>query len=140
VFDVAHNVAGVQSLTAALRALELARPLVALVGVLGDKDWRTMLVPIVEAVDAVVLTLPPTAPPERAWDPDAVLREIASPRAQVVRDFRAALERAHALSGAGAAGTILVTGSFHTVGDALISLRRAPDGVDADLPPPAFAE
>lgn len=139
VFDVAHNVAGVQALTAALAELKLPRPLIALVGVLGDKDWRTMLVPIDRVADAMVLTLPPTAPEDRTWDPDAVLREIVTSHTRVERDFQAALERVHALAAAGP-GTILVTGSFHTVGDALIALGRAPAGFDMDLPPPAFAE
>jgi dihydrofolate synthase/folylpolyglutamate synthase len=139
VFDVAHNVAGVQALAAAMPRLELPRPLVALVGVLGDKDWRTMLVPLHEATDALVLTLPPTAPQDRRWDPDAVLREVAAPRAEVVLDFAEALGRAHALAGQSAQGSVIVTGSFHTVGDALIALGRAPYGADAALPPPPFA-
>ncbi len=139
VFDVAHNVAGAQALAAALPRLELPRPLVGLVGVLGDKDWRTMLVPLHEATDALVLTLPPTAPEDRRWDPGAVLREVAAPRAEVVFDFAEALGRAHALAGETGQGSVIVTGSFHTVGDALIALGRAPYGADAALPPPPFA-
>jgi hypothetical protein len=34
---------------------------------------------------------------------------------------------------------VLVTGSFHTVGDALIALDRAPFGADVTLPRVAFA-
>jgi dihydrofolate synthase/folylpolyglutamate synthase len=139
VFDVAHNVAGVQALAASLSDLDLPRPLIALVGVLGDKDWRTMLVPLHEATDALVLTLPPTAPEDRRWDPAAVLREVAAPRAEVVSDFAEALGRVHALAGERGAGTVIVTGSFHTVGDALIALGRAPYGADTGLPPPPFA-
>lgn len=137
VFDVAHNVAGVHALTSALEELSLPRPIVALVGVLGDKDWRTMLVPLKKAVAALVLTLPPTAPADRVWDPDAVLREVPSPGAEVVRDFGEALTRAWLVAGPG--GTVLVTGSFHTVGDALIALGRAPYGEDTHLPRPPFA-
>jgi dihydrofolate synthase/folylpolyglutamate synthase len=134
VFDVAHNVAGVRALTSALPQLALPRPLVALVGVLGDKDWRQMMVPLSETADAVVLTLPRTAPEDRRWDPDVVLAEVALPRAEVVRDFREALVRARELAARGALeGSVLVTGSFHTVGDALIELGLAPYGAD----PPA---
>jgi dihydrofolate synthase / folylpolyglutamate synthase len=134
VFDVAHNVAGVQAMGAALAELPLARPLVSLVGVLGDKDWRDMLGPIYQASDAVVLTLPPSAPSERRWDPDEVLREMPAAHAVAVSDFPTALAHAEMLAGAGGAGTVLVTGSFHTVGDALILLGMTPFGVDPDLP------
>jgi hypothetical protein len=56
--------------------------------------------------------------------------------ASVVVDFRAALEKAKVMAGA---GTVLVTGSFHTVGDALISLNRTPFGSDVTLPQVSFA-
>jgi dihydrofolate synthase/folylpolyglutamate synthase len=130
-FDGAHNVAGVLALVAAVRGLEVARPLVVVIGILGDKDWQAMLPALFELADLAVLTVPPTAPANRAWQPERVLEEIGSERAEVVRDFTAALERAR---GRAAAGTVLVTGSFHTVGDALIALDRAPFGSDATLP------
>jgi dihydrofolate synthase/folylpolyglutamate synthase len=146
-FDVAHNVAGTHALGAALDALAPARPLVALIGVLGDKDWRGMLAPLYAAVDAAVLTLPPSAPPERSWNPEAVLAAFPAAHVAAVPDFTRALERVHALArrgvpaapAQGAAGTVLVTGSFHTVGDALLALGRAPWGGDLSLDAPAFA-
>jgi hypothetical protein len=84
-----------------------------------------------------VLTLPPTAPRERRWAPDTVLAEAPSPAAQSIEEFGAAMSRAWSLAGPG--GTVVVTGSFHTVGDALIALGMAPYGADADLPVPLFA-
>jgi dihydrofolate synthase/folylpolyglutamate synthase len=137
-FDVAHNVAGVEALVAALAQLPVPRPVVAVVGVLGDKDWAGMIRPLYTAAERVLLTEPPTAPAERRWDPARVLDEVASPRALVVRDFHAALavaQRAAAAQG----GSVLVTGSFHTVGDALIALRRCPSGSDVTLPEVDFA-
>lgn len=132
VFDVAHNVAGVQALASALETLPLAHPRVLLIGVLGDKDWRNMLRPLFAAADGAILTRPPTAPPERAWDPVAVLVEVPDPKVEAIASFDAALERAAVLAGPG--GTVIVTGSFHTVGDALALLGRAPDGIDPGLP------
>jgi dihydrofolate synthase/folylpolyglutamate synthase len=137
IFDVAHNVAGVEALAAAVRLLDPPRPLVILVGVLGDKDWRGMLVPLHALADALILTLPPTAPPERRWNTEAVLREVSLPAATAVADFTRALEEAWRR--AGGAGTVLVTGSFHTVGDALGALDQAPHGADVTLPRPSFA-
>lgn len=135
-FDVAHNVAGVQSLVAAMTELDVPRPLVLVIGILGDKDWRAMLPPLFDVADAVVLTLPSTAPVNRAWDPAQVLAAVPNPHAEVQHDFTAALQRASALA---AHGTVLVTGSFHTVGDALIALERAPFGSDVTLPRVSFS-
>jgi len=138
VLDVAHNLAGVDALVTALSVLRLPRPVVAVVGVLGDKDWAGMLVPLYAAADQVLLTEPPTAPADRRWDPGQVLRRVGSSKAQVVTDFNEALERAQRAA-AGQGGSVLVTGSFHTVGDALIALRRTPFGTDVHLPAPDFA-
>ena len=135
-FDVAHNVAGVHALVGALEGLDLARPLVVVVGILGDKDWQAMLPPLFNVADAAVLTKPPTAPSNRAWNPESVLQSVAFERAEVVSGFHAALGRAHELAGN---GTVLVTGSFHTVGDALIALDRAPYGSDTTLPQLVFS-
>ena len=67
-----------------------------------------------------------------------MLRRVGSSKAQVVTDFNEALERAQRAA-AGQGGSVLVTGSFHTVGDALIALRRTPFGTDVHLPAPDFA-
>lgn len=131
IFDVAHNAAGVHALVQTMGALDVARPLVLVIGILGDKDWQAMLPPLFELSDAAILTLPPTAPPNRAWDPAAVLSEVPFANGEVVHDFNAALRRATELA---SAGTVLVTGSFHTVGDALIVLGRTPFGSDLALP------
>ena len=136
IFDVAHNVAGVQALTRAIGQLELPRPLVLVLGILGDKDWPAMLPPLFELADFTVLTVPPTAPANRTWDPQLALAYAAPGRARVVADFGAALEAAHAQAHA---GSVLVTGSFHTVGDALICLNRTPFGSDVTLPRATFA-
>jgi dihydrofolate synthase / folylpolyglutamate synthase len=137
-FDVAHNVAGVEALVTAVQELRLPRPLTALVGVLGDKDWGNMLTPLCMAADNVILTAPPTAPPERRWDPAQVLREVPCPGARTVIDFGPALEQAQRLA-ADAGGSVLVTGSFHTVGDALAAFGRCPDGSDLAIEPLPFA-
>ncbi len=69
-----------------------------------------------------VLTMAPTAPASRAWDLNEVLAFTRDNglSAEVVADFRAALERV------AGAGTVLVTGSFHTVGDAMALLQVSP--------------
>jgi dihydrofolate synthase/folylpolyglutamate synthase len=136
-FDVAHNVAGVHALSAALRVLPVQRPVTVVVGVLGDKDWRNMLTPLHELGGVVLLTTPPTAPHDRRWRPAEVLAAAPSVRTEIAMDFTAALERAHALA-ARDGGTVLVTGSFHTVGDALTALGRCVEGTDVALPAPVL--
>ena len=123
-FDVAHNTAGIHSLVDTVDRLELPRPLVALVGVLGDKDWRSMLPPLFSGIDAALLTRPPSAPPERRWGHEAAAGALRSmTRVTVEHDFARAFEQARYEAGR---GTVVVTGSVHTVGSALRLLGREP--------------
>lgn len=82
-----------------------------------------MLRAVSQAADRVILTMAPTAPTSRVWNMDdvvawAVEHELAATRED---DFDVALRDAEA-----AGGTILVTGSFHTVGDAMERLQVDP--------------
>jgi dihydrofolate synthase/folylpolyglutamate synthase len=116
IFDVAHNPSGIGVLAAALDAEPPPRPLHVLVGILGDKEWRRMLERLADLADAVWVTQPPSAPPDRRWDLSAVGRAMGD-RARVEPDFDAALEEVQR-----GAAAVLVTGSFHTVGDAMARL------------------
>ena len=91
----------------------LRRPLHALVGIRNDKDWRAMLNVLQPVVDKLVLTVPPSIPLMQRWSVDEVVR----PSISFDPDFAHALEDIQE-----GAGTVLVTGSFHTVGDAMARL------------------
>lgn len=124
--DVAHNPAGVAVLAEALDTLELPRPLVLVAGILSDKEWTSMLPPLLERADASILTLPPTAPAGRRWDPSAAATALSAgpwPPPRAIPDLAAALARAATLA---PYGTVLVTGSVHTVGDAMAELGIPP--------------
>jgi dihydrofolate synthase/folylpolyglutamate synthase len=125
IFDVAHNPDGATVLARTLAAVHPPRPIVAVLSVLNDKDWRGVMTALAGAVDRFVLTNAPTAPTIRAWRPDDALAFATAEgwAAEVAPDFDDALARANAL-----AGTVLVTGSFHTVGDAMASLQLSPFG------------
>jgi dihydrofolate synthase/folylpolyglutamate synthase len=123
IFDVAHNADGARTLAASMSSVEHGEPVVALLCVLGDKDWRAMMDAIAPVVDRFILTNAPTAPASRAWKlADALAYASAKGyRADAIGDFDDALHRAEAEG-----STVLVTGSFHTVGDAMARLQVSP--------------
>jgi dihydrofolate synthase/folylpolyglutamate synthase len=120
IFDVAHNPDGMRVLVNALAAHAAPRPLHALVGIRNDKDWRPMLELLAPAVDRLVLTVPPSIPVLQRWSVNDVGGQKGGGEgaiAQFEPDFDAALREVQ-----DGAATVLVTGSFHTVGDALARL------------------
>ena len=110
---------GARVLADTLRECDPPHPRRALVGVLGDKDYLGMIECLAGEVDAFMFTLPDTAPERRRWDLARLEHELG--RLAVAHefepDFAAALERVQ-----DGAATVIVTGSFHTVGDALARL------------------
>ncbi|MGH7619453.1 MAG: bifunctional folylpolyglutamate synthase/dihydrofolate synthase [Gemmatimonadaceae bacterium] len=126
IFDVAHNPAGAEVVAQTVAAVAPPAPIAVVLCVLRDKDWREMVRVLARVASHFVLTMAPTAPASRAWDLAEVLAftRSLSLSAEVVQDFGAALERA------GERGqTVLVTGSFHTVGDAMALLEVSPLGL-----------
>jgi dihydrofolate synthase/folylpolyglutamate synthase len=116
IFDVAHNPDGSEVFAATVAAVRPAAPIAVVLCVLADKDWRGVMSALSRVVDTFVLTDAPTAPASRAWDREAAVEFARSRSWNVVSepDFDRALERARSM-----AKTVLVTGSFHTVGDAM---------------------
>ena len=123
IFDVAHNPDGAAVLAATLKAVGEPRPVAALLTVLTDKDWRGVMGALAPVVDVFVLTSAPTAPASRAWNADEALAYARSRGWEAVleRDFDRAIATASSL-----AATVVVTGSFHTVGDAMARLQVDP--------------
>lgn len=114
VLDVAHNREAVRALSQALASLHLAAPFATVVAIMGDKPWSEILPPLLALADTSVFTVAPSAPAERRWDPRAVAATLPGYRVEVIEDLGSALERAAQL-----APTVVVTGSHHTVGDAM---------------------
>jgi dihydrofolate synthase/folylpolyglutamate synthase len=122
IFDVAHNPDGARVLAETLSAVSPERPVTAVLGVLNDKDWRQMIDVLAPCVDRFLFVAPPTAPASRAWNPN-VAHEYAAAKgldSSVAADFGDAITASQHTP-----GTVLVTGSFHTVGDALHLLDQA---------------
>ena len=119
ILDVAHNPDGIRALVATVELVQPPRPIVAVLGVLNDKDWRGMITELAPCVEQIVLVAPPSAPPARAWNPREAetFAQSIGVSAKVEDDFDATIRSLSERE-----GTAIITGSFHTVGDALIAL------------------
>ncbi|MBA2533107.1 MAG: hypothetical protein H0V23_13565 [Nocardioidaceae bacterium] len=117
ILDGAHNPSGMAALAAALEDVIGARPLVAVVSVLDDKDAAGMLRALLGKCAAVVFTAsrnPRALPPATLA---SLAGQLGGPPAELVNDPAAALERAREL--AGPEGAVLATGSIYLVADLL---------------------
>ncbi len=126
-FDVAHNTAGVESLVDTMDRVDLARPRRDPDrGARATRSGRKCFRRSCAARDGAVLTVPPSAPIERLWDPAAAADAVhAGPATAVVPDFTEAVAEA---SRRAREGTVVVTGSVHTVGGAMRVLGVDPLG------------
>src|SRR5207302_1791901 len=88
-------------------------------GLLGRHQQANAWVALAPQVDAFVFTVPDSAPEKRRWDLGRLERELGG--LTVARAFEPSFAGALERVGVGAA-TVIVTGSFHTVGDALARL------------------
>jgi dihydrofolate synthase/folylpolyglutamate synthase len=128
--DSAHNPHGAHALAAALREEFSFRTLIGVVGVMQDKDARSILAELEPVVDQIIIT---TSSSPRAMDPAdlaAVAREIFDEsRLQVEYRLAGAIETAVALastvepgadpdSGRISGSGVVITGSVALVGEA----------------------
>ena len=120
VLDVAHNPAAAIALAAALRTTQQGRVAVTIIGMLDDKDVAAVVEPLNELSNHWIAV---TAESPRAIPANELARRISISTDRpcwVADSFEQAIERAEAL--AGADDLLLVTGSFYTVGAALVIL------------------
>jgi len=123
IFDVAHNPDGARTVAESISALSPPSPRIALVAILSDKDWHGIIRALAPAIDRFVFTSAPSAPSDRRWDPSQA-RAFAESQG-LSSQFEPELDRA--LDIAQKSGeTVLVTGSFHTVGDVMSRLQVSP--------------
>ncbi|MEX0620539.1 MAG: Mur ligase family protein [Solirubrobacterales bacterium] len=119
--DVAHNRPGAAALAASVPAVAQGRPVIAVIGILDDKDAEGILAELAPVVDCAVMSaLPPEAlansarPGARGWEPD-LLRQIASQKGLEAESFpvpERALSRAKELAKE-RGGVVLVAGSHY---------------------------
>lgn len=120
ILDVAHNPAAANALAAALRTMPQGRAAVTVIGMLDDKDVAAVVEPLNELSDHWIAV---TADSPRAIPANELARRISISTDRpcwIANSFAQAIERAEALAGANE--LLLVTGSFYTVGAALVIL------------------
>ena len=119
ILDVAHNPDGIRSVVNTFENVEHEQSVIGVLGVLADKDWRGMMKELSSVASPIILVSPPSAPSNRAWNANEAARFASENgiHAVVEPDFDRAIREAASFR-----GTVVVTGSFHTVGDALLTL------------------
>ncbi|MBX5469094.1 MAG: dihydrofolate synthase [Thermoleophilaceae bacterium] len=122
IYDGAHNPSGCEALADALPEVVGQRRLVAVLGVLDDKDAAGMLRPLLPLVDALVVTRsrnPRSLPPGTLA---SLSERLGGPEPEIVADPDGAVARAQELAGPG--GAVIATGSIYLIAD-LVSDRAA---------------
>ena len=116
ILDGAHNRESAAALAGALSRLYPDRPFVLVTAIFRDKSPEVILAPLLPLAARVVVA---AADHPRALPASALAETVRSlgGTADEAPSVAAAIDRARAL--AGSAGRVLVTGSLHTVGEAM---------------------
>ncbi len=120
ILDVAHNPAAAHALAAALGTPPHSRVAATVIGMLDDKDVEAVVAPLNGLTDHWIAV---TADNPRAIPAGELARRISNSTDRpcwIAASFEQALGRANELGGAD--DLLLVTGSFYTVGAALVIL------------------
>jgi len=115
ILDGAHNPAGALALKESLRKEFQFQHLVLLVGIMKDKDSRSMLHLIAPLADTIILTKPHT---DRATPPLLLKKALgrSGKKTEIEEDLKKAIDRGLSLTHKG--DLLCITGSLYTVGEA----------------------
>lgn len=122
VLDGAHNPHASRALARVLSEEFDYRELWLVVGVLGDKDARSILADLVPLADHVVATRSASARAMQPGEIEAIAAELSGGQLESAPKVAEAVERT--LAKAGREDLICITGSLTTVGEARTHLRR----------------
>jgi len=116
ILDVGHNPAAMNVLWEYFAEFYKDRHIVAVFGILSDKDSAAMLQTLERFTNTIILTKPMS---DRAADPEALAKEAAkiTTNFQIIPHVREAYQAA--LEHADQADIVLITGSHYTVGEVL---------------------
>lgn len=120
IVDCTHTTQGARVTARAVREDFAPRRLILVVGILRDKDLPGMMRHLAPLASEAICVRPRT---ERAFAPEALAAELGKREvpARIIPDVAEGLAAAMAL--AGVQGTVLVTGSLYTAGEALAYLE-----------------
>jgi dihydrofolate synthase/folylpolyglutamate synthase len=131
--DGAHTPYSMQQLCASLRDYFPGRPIHFIIGILRDKDARSMLEAVASLATSVTLCDMPARRATPAEQLQALWNEIASPRVMPTMatslDEALARVRAHA----GAEDVICITGSLHLVAEAQEALEARQEHLEHEV-------
>jgi dihydrofolate synthase/folylpolyglutamate synthase len=113
IIDGAHNPDGARVLRENLVQFYGEKDIVFLLGILQDKDVKTIVQTLIRFKDKVVVVAPLS---ERAGKPEVVAREIHAEYVETAHSISEGLERARIL--AGTEGVLCVAGSLYLIGAA----------------------
>ncbi len=125
VLDGAHNHDGIRVLREALAVAFPGQHPTLVIGMLADKEWRTMAADLAPLC-ARIVTVPVSS--ERTVDPEELRRACLA--SGIARPARAVASVADALRAVAADPFVLVTGSLYLVGEVLEQLGGMPIGAD----------
>jgi dihydrofolate synthase/folylpolyglutamate synthase len=116
ILDVAHNPAAISRIREYFKEFYPEKRIIAVFGILSDKDYHKMLMELDRIADVIILTRPMT---DRAADPNLLAEDAAKIHGnfQVIPMVREAFIAAKDL--AKPDEVILITGSHYTVGEVL---------------------
>ncbi len=120
ILDGAHNPAGTLALKESLKREFEYQDLILLVGIMKDKDSRSMLHLLAPLADHIILTKPHT---DRATPPPLLKKTLGrnGKKAEVEEDLKRAIDRGLSLTRE--EDLLCITGSLYTVGEARIYLQ-----------------
>lgn len=124
--DGAHNPAGAQILSSALRAEFSYKPLVGVVAVLAEKDANGLFSNLAGVFESVVVTQSSSPRSLPAAELGIVARDGLGQEVTTVSDFKSALELAKQRA-TEIDGIVVVTGSITLVGDVIKLIQEEPD-------------
>lgn len=114
IIDGGHNPQCIDALVTNIRDYLVGRRIIALTGVLADKDYGEMYKPMLPYIQEFVCITPPNPRKLEATELAAHLRRVgaeATPCQSIAQGVRTAVERA------GKDGVVLCFGSLYTIGD-----------------------
>jgi dihydrofolate synthase/folylpolyglutamate synthase len=119
ILDVGHNPAAMKILFEYFKEFYRDRYIIAVFGILSDKDAHKMMVELDRFTDVIILTKPMT---DRAADPEMLARQAShlTDNFQIIPHVRDAVTTA--INAARPTDLVLITGSHYTVGEALSQL------------------